>query len=72
MYTFTSKGVHINVKGAPQGINMPETWVRIGLTLALREEVADTVTWFGRGLGEAVSITVKGCKGSSKRRENCC
>jgi beta-galactosidase len=52
-YTFTSDSVHINIKGVPQGINMPETWARIGLTLALRSEFADTVTWFGRGPGES-------------------
>lgn len=52
-YTFTSSSVHINVKGTPKGINMPETWARIGLTLALRKDAADTATWFGRGPGES-------------------
>ncbi len=52
-YTFTSSSVHIKVKGTPQGINMPETLARIGLTLALRKEVVDTATWFGRGPGES-------------------
>jgi len=32
---------------------MPETWARIGLTLALRKDAADTATWFGRGPGES-------------------
>jgi beta-galactosidase len=52
-YTFTSNGVHINVKGTAQGVNMPETLARIGLTLALQKDVADAVTWFGRGPGES-------------------
>jgi beta-galactosidase len=52
-YIFTPDGVHINLKGMPQGINLPETMARIGLTLALHKEVADTATWFGRGPGES-------------------
>jgi beta-galactosidase len=50
-YTFTSSSVHIRVQGKPKGINAPKTLARIGLTLALRPEVADTVSWFGRGPG---------------------
>lgn len=52
-YTFSSNTVHIHVLGAPQGINMPITLARIGLTLALRPEIVDTVSWFGRGPGES-------------------
>lgn len=53
-YTFTSTGaVHIHIKGKPQGINLPTTFARIGLTFSLHSSIADRVTWFGRGPGEA-------------------
>lgn len=53
-YTFTSSGaVHIHIKGKPQGINLPTTFSRIGLTFSIPSSIADTVTWFGRGPGEA-------------------
>jgi beta-galactosidase len=52
-YTFTSSTVHIHVQGKPKGMNLPPTLARIGLTLALRPEVVDTVSWFGRGPGES-------------------
>jgi beta-galactosidase len=52
-YTFTSSGtVHIRIKGKPQGINLPTTFARIGLTFSLGSSIADIVTWFGRGPGE--------------------
>lgn len=50
-YTFTSTDLHINVKGKPQGKNLPSTFSRIGLTLSLHDITA--ATWFGRGPGES-------------------
>jgi beta-galactosidase len=50
-YTFTSEHVSLKVKGAPQGVNLPHTFARIGLTFSLND--IDSATWFGRGLGES-------------------
>ncbi|KAJ4483419.1 glycosyl hydrolases family 2, TIM barrel domain-containing protein [Lentinula aciculospora] len=51
-YTFTSAGVQIKVHGIPQGINLPDTFARIGLTFQMPHEFS-TVRWFGRGPGES-------------------
>lgn len=51
-YTFTEDGVNIRVSGTPQGQNLPLSFPRVGLTLALSPEFA-TTTWFGRGPGES-------------------
>lgn len=53
-YTFRASALHIAVSGKPQGINLPPTLARIGLTLALPKEF-DEVSWFGRGSGESYS-----------------
>lgn len=50
-YTFTNKHVSIHVKGEPKGVNIPRTWARIGLTLALND--IESASWFGRGPGES-------------------
>jgi beta-galactosidase len=60
-YTFTAasglgsqaEAVHIKVNGKPQGINLPRTFARVGLTFSLAKGVADEVSWFGRGKGES-------------------
>lgn len=49
-YTFTDKHVSIKVSGKPRGINVPDTFARIGLTFSLND--IDTAQWFGRGPGE--------------------
>ncbi|KAJ4002041.1 glycosyl hydrolases family 2, TIM barrel domain-containing protein [Lentinula boryana] len=51
-YTFSSSGVRIKVHGIPQGINVPDTFARIGLTFQMPPEF-NTVRWFGRGPGES-------------------
>ncbi|KAE9411499.1 intracellular beta-galactosidase BgaD [Gymnopus androsaceus JB14] len=51
-YTFSSTGVQLQVHGKPQGINLPETFARIGLTFRL-PSVFNAVRWFGRGPGES-------------------
>lgn len=51
-YTFTNGGVKINVKGVPQGLNVPKTFPRVGLTLSLNPKF-ENVSWFGRGPGES-------------------
>lgn len=50
-YTFTSEHVSLKVKGVPQGVNLPHTFARIGLTMSLNE--IESATWFGRGPGES-------------------
>jgi beta-galactosidase len=50
-YTFTGRNVSIRVKGSPRGQNVPYTFARIGLTLALNG--METAAWFGRGPGES-------------------
>ncbi|KAF2162116.1 glycoside hydrolase family 2 protein [Zasmidium cellare ATCC 36951] len=52
-YKFTSSGaVSINVKGTPQGQNLPKTLPRIGVTFGLPQEFQQ-IKWFGRGPGES-------------------
>ncbi|KAJ4497141.1 glycosyl hydrolases family 2, TIM barrel domain-containing protein [Lentinula lateritia] len=51
-YTFSSAGVQIKIHGIPQGINLPDTFARIGLTFHMPQEFS-TVRWFGRGPGES-------------------
>lgn len=52
-YTFSNTGtVEINVKGTPQGQNLPATLARLGVTLGLQADL-DNVKWFGRGPGES-------------------
>jgi beta-galactosidase len=53
-YIFSSSSLRIKVKGKPQGINMPKTFARIGLTMSLNKDLS-TVSWFGRGPGESYS-----------------
>ncbi|KFZ15053.1 hypothetical protein V501_02909 [Pseudogymnoascus sp. VKM F-4519 (FW-2642)] len=53
-YTFGETSVGIKVTGTTQGANLPKTWARIGLTMALNSEV-NGVEWFGRGPGESYS-----------------
>jgi beta-galactosidase len=50
-YTFTDKHVSIKVSGEPKGLNLPNTFARIGLTLSLNN--IEKVDWFGRGPGES-------------------
>lgn len=50
-YTFTNQHVSIKVVGTPRGNYLPNTFARIGLTLALND--VDKATWFGRGPGES-------------------
>ncbi|KUJ12663.1 family 2 glycosyl hydrolase [Mollisia scopiformis] len=50
-YTFTSKHVSLKIKGVPQGVNLPHTFARIGLTMSLND--IESATWFGRGPGES-------------------
>jgi beta-galactosidase len=51
-YTFNNSSVLIKVNGVPQGINLPTTLARIGLTMSLNPEIT-TASWFGRGPGES-------------------
>lgn len=51
-YTFTAAGVNMRCRGVPQGINLPKTLARVGLTLNL-PSTFETVNWFGRGPGES-------------------
>lgn len=50
-YTFTDKHVSIRVSGKPEGLVMPNTFARIGLTLSLNDIIK--ASWFGRGPGES-------------------
>lgn len=50
-YTFTSQHLALRVAGTPQGANLPDTFARIGLTLALHG--IERAAWFGRGPGES-------------------
>ncbi|XXH01763.1 hypothetical protein Hte_008124 [Hypoxylon texense] len=64
-YTFDASGaLAIRVKGVPQGLNLPRTLPRIGLTMELPPSwaggngggggsSAPAVTWYGRGPGES-------------------
>ena len=51
-YTFFEDRVEINVKGTPQGLNLPRTLPRIGLQLSLDKSFTDS-KWYGRGPGES-------------------
>ncbi|KAF9042865.1 galactose mutarotase-like domain-containing protein [Rhodocollybia butyracea] len=51
-YTLSPRGVRIHVHGKPQGINLPKTFARIGLTLQMPSQF-NAVQWFGRGPGES-------------------
>ncbi len=50
-FRFSSRDVHIHVKAAPQGMKLPGTFARFGLTLGLAG--VQNVRWFGRGPGES-------------------
>lgn len=50
-YTFTAKHVALKVSGVPRGDRKPDTFARIGLTLALNN--MSEATWWGRGPGES-------------------
>jgi beta-galactosidase len=50
-YTFTSSQLSIKVVGVPRGNYLPNSFARIGLTLALND--VDKAAWFGRGPGES-------------------
>jgi len=54
-YTFSSDGLLIKTVGRPQGVNLPKTFARIGLTFVLSKEASHdcSVDWFGRGPGES-------------------
>ncbi|KAI0430900.1 beta-galactosidase [Xylaria sp. FL1042] len=59
-YTFRANGsVSIRVKGVPQGLNLPRTLPRIGLSFELPSAWAGSdskkpaITWYGRGPGES-------------------
>ncbi|KAF3017039.1 Beta-galactosidase (Lactase) [Neopestalotiopsis sp. 37M] len=52
-YVFSGDGsLRIEVQGSPQGLNLPATLPRIGLSTAISKELC-TVKWFGRGPGES-------------------
>lgn len=52
-YTFRGDGkLAISVSGSPQGLNVPKTLPRLGLTMSVPKAL-DTVSWFGRGPGES-------------------
>lgn len=51
-YTFYNSLVIIHLSGKPQGINLPLTLPRIGLTLSL-PSTFKKAAWFGRGSGES-------------------
>ena len=51
-YTFQKSHVIIHVSAEPQGINLPLTLPRIGLTFSLIPKFG-RVAWFGRGPGES-------------------
>jgi beta-galactosidase len=50
-YHFRGESLSINVKGKPQGLGLPSTFARIGITLGLNG--AEQVKWWGRGPGES-------------------
>lgn len=54
IYNFSSNSLLLKVKGKPQGLNMPKTLARIGLTMSLNRDFS-TASWFGRGPGESYS-----------------
>ena len=50
-YHFHGDSVSIRMKGKPQGLLLPETFARIGITTGLRD--VQQVRWWGRGPGES-------------------
>ncbi|TDZ54969.1 Evolved beta-galactosidase subunit alpha [Colletotrichum trifolii] len=52
-FIFHGEGVHIKIKGHPNGPFLPETFARIGLTAGINK--VEKVAWFGRGPGESYS-----------------
>lgn len=50
-YTFSSQQLSIKAVGVPRGMRLPNTFARIGLTLALNNIAK--ATWWGRGPGES-------------------
>ncbi|KAI1271196.1 beta-galactosidase [Xylaria sp. FL0933] len=59
-YIFRANGsVSIGVKGVPQGLNLPRTLPRIGLSFELpsswagSDSTGPAITWYGRGPGES-------------------
>jgi beta-galactosidase len=50
-YTFTGEHISLKVSGIPRGDRLPDTFARIGLTLALND--ISKATWWGRGPGES-------------------
>lgn len=50
-YTFTGENIALKVSGIPRGDRKPDTFARIGLTLALNNMTE--ATWWGRGPGES-------------------
>ena len=51
-YTFHNSSVTIHLSGKPQGMNLPLTLPRIGLSLSLPSTFTKAA-WFGRGSGES-------------------
>ena len=51
-YKFFAHEIQIEVNGEPQGINLPNTFARTGLSFSLSSDF-DTAVWFGRGPGES-------------------
>jgi beta-galactosidase len=49
-YTFSDRQLLVKVAGKPRGMNLPNSFARIGLTLSLNN--VSTAQWFGRGPGE--------------------
>lgn len=52
-YTFTGERISLKVLGVPRGNRLPDTFARVGLTLALNN--ITKATWWGRGPGESYS-----------------
>jgi beta-galactosidase len=50
-YTFMNKRLSIKVAGEPRGMNLPNTFARVGLTFSLND--MEKASWFGRGPGES-------------------
>ena len=50
-YTFTGERISLKVSGIPRGDRLPDTFARVGLTLALNKMTK--ATWWGRGPGES-------------------
>ncbi|KAH6648094.1 glycosyl hydrolases family 2, TIM barrel domain-containing protein [Truncatella angustata] len=50
-YTVTAEYCSVHIKAKPQGLLLPSTFARFGLTLGLKD--LRIVEWFGRGPGES-------------------